>query len=338
MYGEPIFTIIIKTTNFITMKKITQNLRWFVTLLTMIVCTGAWAENDVLNLAFTGVTGTHYKEFSGKVGASGAVYAGQCAGRNSSIQLRTNNNNSGIVTTTSGGKVREITNAWNSNTASGRGIDLVHVQKTGDVVSPPVTLNIGTIGYATLYYSDRALVVPAGVEAYTYTVTEGGAAYSTIYSEGEVIPAGEAVVIYMQGGGVAIFEVSSENPDKSIDNMLKGYDMDHLTEGGDYYYALSINAAWDESTIGFYWMEDNGDAFQCWAHKAYLALDRTFVENNGGSVKRFYGFGNSTTAIQGIDMNASTKDAVIYNLAGQRVSAPVKGNMYIVNGKKVMMK
>ena len=218
--------------------------------------------------------------------------------------------------------------------SSTSGLDWLYIVKTGDVVSSPVTLNIGPIGYATLYYSDRALVVPAGVEAYTYTVTEGGAAYSTIYSEGEVIPADEAVVIYKQGGGDAIFEVSSENPTKSSDNMLRGFDTTHLTEGGDIFYALSLNASGDENSIGFYWMEENGEAFESGAHKAYLAL-----RNEGEvNVKSFYAFGNSTTAIQGIEMNAFMKDAVIYNLAGQRVSAPVKGNMYIVNGKKVMMK
>ena len=31
------------------MKKITQNLRWLVTLLAMIVCTGAWAETSIVS-------------------------------------------------------------------------------------------------------------------------------------------------------------------------------------------------------------------------------------------------------------------------------------------------
>ena len=108
------------------MKKITQNLKWLVTLLAMIVCTGAWAENvtDVLNQTFTGITGTSYTDFSGKTVSSGAVYAGNCAGGNSSIQLRSSNSNSGIVTTTSGGKVKKITVVWNSNTASGRTLNV----------------------------------------------------------------------------------------------------------------------------------------------------------------------------------------------------------------------
>lgn len=80
---------------------------------------------DVLNRAFTGVTGTSYTEWSGKDGsASNAVYAGQSAGDNESIQLRSKNANSGIISTTSGGKVRKVVVTWNSNTASGRTLDI----------------------------------------------------------------------------------------------------------------------------------------------------------------------------------------------------------------------
>lgn len=79
---------------------------------------------DVLNRDFTGVTGTNYTSWSGKTSESSAVYAGQSAGGNSSIQLRSNNSNSGIITTISGGKVKRIVVAWNSSTASGRTLDI----------------------------------------------------------------------------------------------------------------------------------------------------------------------------------------------------------------------
>lgn len=108
------------------MRKITQNLRWLVTLLAMIVSVGVWAADvtDELNYGFIDITGTTYTSFSGKIGSSGAVYAGNSAGGNSSIQLRTTNSNSGIVTTTSGGKVKSITITFNSNTANGRTVDI----------------------------------------------------------------------------------------------------------------------------------------------------------------------------------------------------------------------
>ena len=79
---------------------------------------------DELNRVFTGATTTTYINWSGKISNSTAVYAGNSAGGNSSIQLRTTNNNSGIVTTTTGGKVRKIVVEWNSNTKSGRILDI----------------------------------------------------------------------------------------------------------------------------------------------------------------------------------------------------------------------
>lgn len=79
---------------------------------------------DNLTRATTGVSGTTYTAWSGKTGSSGAVYAGQSAGGNDAIQLRSDNSNSGIITTTSGGKAKKVTVVWNSNTASGRTIDI----------------------------------------------------------------------------------------------------------------------------------------------------------------------------------------------------------------------
>ncbi|MBR5019968.1 MAG: DNA/RNA non-specific endonuclease [Bacteroidales bacterium] len=74
---------------------------------------------DVLNRELTGVSGTQYADWSGKTSNSQAVYAGNSAGGNSSIQLRATSP-SGIVTTTSGGKVRKVTITWNAGTTSER--------------------------------------------------------------------------------------------------------------------------------------------------------------------------------------------------------------------------
>ena len=79
---------------------------------------------DVLNRALTGITGTNYASWTGKTSVSDAVYAGQSAGGNESIQLRSNNSNSGIVTTTSGGFVKKVVVTWNSNTSNGRTLNV----------------------------------------------------------------------------------------------------------------------------------------------------------------------------------------------------------------------
>ena len=79
---------------------------------------------DVLTRATTGVTDTNYSSWSGKTSNSNAVYAGNSAGGNDAIQLRSNNNNSGVVTTASGGKAKKVTISWNSNTSNGRVLDI----------------------------------------------------------------------------------------------------------------------------------------------------------------------------------------------------------------------
>ena len=85
---------------------------------------GASSVTDKLTRATTGSTGTSYKTWSGKTLTSDAVYAGQSAGDKESIQLRSKDSNSGIVTTASGGKVTKVTVEWNSNTESGRTLNM----------------------------------------------------------------------------------------------------------------------------------------------------------------------------------------------------------------------
>lgn len=65
-----------------------------------------------------------YKDFSGVTKTSGAVYAGNSAYKDGSIQLRSDKSNSGIVTTTSGGRISQIIITWDSSTANGRQIDV----------------------------------------------------------------------------------------------------------------------------------------------------------------------------------------------------------------------
>lgn len=79
---------------------------------------------DVITRATTGISGTAYSNWSDKTVVTNAVYAGNSAGGNDAIQLRSNNNNSGIVSTTSGGYVKNVTVSWDSNTASERTLNI----------------------------------------------------------------------------------------------------------------------------------------------------------------------------------------------------------------------
>jgi len=105
-------------------------MRKFLLAMFAVVATSSAADiTDVLNQSVTGITGSSYTSFSGITVTSKAVYAGQCAGSYSSIQLRSNNSNSGIVTTASGGTITKVEVTWNSNTSANRTLQ-VYVSNT----------------------------------------------------------------------------------------------------------------------------------------------------------------------------------------------------------------
>ena len=111
---------------------------------------------DVLNRELTGITknSTTYSNWSDKTVSSSAVYAGQSAGGNDAIQLRSKNNNSGIVTTKSGGKAKKVAVEWQSSTSAGR---TLNIYGKNSAYSTPTDLYststqgtlLGTIVYGT---------------------------------------------------------------------------------------------------------------------------------------------------------------------------------------------
>lgn len=80
--------------------------------------------NDVMDRTWTGVTGTKYKSWTNS-NASGATYAGNSAGGNDAIQIRSKSG-SGIVTTKYDGSsyLSSVIVKWNAETTSGRQLDI----------------------------------------------------------------------------------------------------------------------------------------------------------------------------------------------------------------------
>ena len=81
---------------------------------------------DTLTRAFTGVSvGTSYGNWSDKAGASGIKYAGNSAGSNDTLQLRSSDNAGIIVTDNDAGLlVKSITLKWNNSTQATRTIQI----------------------------------------------------------------------------------------------------------------------------------------------------------------------------------------------------------------------
>ena len=84
------------------------------------------ATTDTLTRTFTGISeGTTYGNWSNKTGASGVKYAGNSAGSNNTIQLRSSDNAGIIVTNNNDGLfAKSITLKWNNNTQAGRTIQI----------------------------------------------------------------------------------------------------------------------------------------------------------------------------------------------------------------------
>ena len=149
------------------------------------------AVEDKLTLATTGVSSSSYEAWSDVKVSSDAVYAGNTAGGNDAIQLRSKNSTSGIITTASGGKVSKIEVAWNENTSSDRTLDIYGKNtaysaisdlydsnkgtKLGSIAYGSTTLNIsGDYTYIGLRSNNGALYL----DAVTVTWGEGGNPYS----------------------------------------------------------------------------------------------------------------------------------------------------------------
>lgn len=89
------------------------------------------------------------------------------------------------------------------------------------------------------------------------------------------------------------------------------------------YLVFGVNA----DKVGFY-TPDNVTAIP--ANKAYInasALSASAIALN---------FGNTVTGINAATINNGENNAPIYDLSGRRVWAPVKGGLYIQNGKKLV--
>ncbi|MBR4129463.1 MAG: hypothetical protein IKU02_00890 [Bacteroidaceae bacterium] len=190
-----------------------------------------------------------------------------------------------------------------------------------------LSVTIGSRLYSTLYYSNYNFKVPTGVTATTYKLGNGSGKLdvSTTYSAGQIIPAGEAVVLNGAAGTYEFVPVSGTYA-KDNKNILQGFDEATTTTGGDKYYALQWSN--EKGKVGFFWVNNNGAAFTSPAHKAYLALSGT------SGVKGFTFEEEDPTGINEVESNFND-DEVIYNIAGQRINKMQKG-INIINGKKIL--
>ena len=212
---------------------------------------------------------------------------------------------------------------WNTGNADSKSAWLIEeVTNLSDYVH---AISVSEAGYATLCLG-CAVTIPAGVEAYVVSGIENGCAKMELVKG--ILPANTAVVIKAEAGDYS-FAYSSATGSVST-NLLKGTTVN--TNITDDAYVLANG----DAGVGLYFATKNQADNTAWknnAFKAYLPAPK-----NAEGVKSYsFRFGEGTTGIDEMtEQRAESK--VIYDLTGRRVETITAPGIYIVNGKKVLVK
>ena len=196
--------------------------------------------------------------------------------------------------------------------------------------------NITAAGFAT-FFAPAEVAIPENVNAY-YIAADGINGNSVTLTQIEnVIPANTAVIL--EGAeGEYTFSVSETDAAAVSGNLLKGTVINTniigqayvlgVVEGETGLYKTQMSTVQLSSTSG------SVSVFLNNAYKAYLPASAVPAAANGAASFSFRFPG--TTAIENVEVENTVK--VIYDLTGRRVEAITAPGIYIVGGKKVLVK
>ena len=231
----------------------------------------------------------------------------------------------------------------------------VTLQKVADAPTS-ATLNFvaqNADGYYATFSSDKDVVFTSDVIVYAanvngtavklnalasdlYEVTDATAGESGLLDGGYYVPANTGVLVYSMYETTTTYYFPAETAEVQLPaNMLEAATADGVFEGKDgyCYYKLAYNDYTSKTDLGFYYGAADGAPFAVRKGLAYLAVPTT----SGAAPARFV-LGGDTDAISSVNSDVENAETVIYTIAGQRVGTATKPGLYIVNGKKLIVK
>ena len=263
----------------------------------------------------------------GKVYLTNGTSNGSAAGwKANQIQGTTEDGNKRaftIAASATDGAINVINTETNSTVAAQPGGNIYTEAGNADfavVVASKATVNVNVsaaAGYGTIIVPFNA-EIPAGMKAYTCVDTDNT---KLVLEESTTLKAN--VPYILEGAGTATLSGYGMATETSYtESLLTGVYEPYTTKDGDYVLQkhgdvvafFEVNTADAQPTVG--------------ANRCYL------TDASGSGVKAFYF--NTADGIQGVEVDANSD--IIYNLAGQRVSKAKKGGIYVINGKKVLVK
>ena len=163
--------------------------------------------------------------------------------------------------------------------------------------------------------------VPAGVEVYSGNINAQNSVITFNKVNTQEIPAKTAVLL-RKVTGKGSFEVEKIASTTSTigNNFLKGYTVsssDHLSNA----YGLTVEGG----KLVFKPLIQGVRAFRA-----------VIYSNNAAGAPAYYPTAFAPEGIQGVTVDDN--QAEVFDLAGRRVEAPVKGQVYVKNGKKFIQK
>jgi hypothetical protein len=221
------------------------------------------------------------------------------------------------------GVINDATNsAFEQNIVEGGYVDFLFVV-TEEVAPKSYTLAVGETEWATLFLGFNS-AIPSNVKAYTVTAVNDG--YVTLTQVTGVLPAETGVIVNATKGNYE-FNYSTENVADVAGNLLKGTVADKNIEGEAYVLGVV------DGEVGLYKAEAAGTSWKNNANKAYLPMP---ADAEGIKSYSFRFEGEGTTAIENVEVENEVK--AIYDLTGRRVEEITAPGIYIINGKKVLVK
>ena len=221
------------------------------------------------------------------------------------------------------------------NTGTG-GWTIHYVYEVAEVAS--FKANISGAGYAT-FYAPAEVSIPENVKAY-YIAAEGiNGNYATLTQIENVIPANTAVIL--EGAeGEYTFSVSETDAAAVTGNLLKGTITSTNIIGQAYVLGVVEGETGlyktQMSTVALSSASGNVSVFKNNAYKAYLPVSAVPAAAQGAANFSFR-FEGGTTGVEEVKTeNGNVK--TVYDLTGRKVNEITAPGIYIVNGKKTLVK